>query len=69
MLEFREQFLSSKPAATFKELGTQKITPEGVQIRCHTAKETPPSHKGVELIDGDAEESYMDHLEDLKDNG
>ena len=39
-LEFRDQLLSSEPAATtFKELYAQMIKPEGVQIKSQTAKE------------------------------
>ena len=36
MLEFREQFLSSKPAATLTELRAQMIKPGGAQMKGQT---------------------------------
>ena len=69
MLEFREQTLSCKPAATLKELRVQMIKPEGERMKGQTAKDKPPSDEGLGFIDGDGEDFDMDYLEDLEDNG
>ena len=39
MLEFKENLLSSKPAATLKELRARMIKPEGVRMKGQTAKD------------------------------
>ena len=68
MLEFRENLLSSKPAATLKELRAQMIKPEGLRMKGQTAKDKAPPDKGLELVDGDGEDLDVDYLEDLEDN-
>ena len=68
MLEFREQFLSSKPAATLTELRTQMIKPEGVQMKGQTVKDQAPPAKGLEFVDGDGEDLDVGYLEDLENN-
>ena len=68
MLEFRENLLSSKPAATLKELHAQMIKPEGVRMKGQTAKVKAPPDEGLELVDGDGEDLDVDYLEDLEDN-
>ena len=69
MLEFREQLLSSKPAATLKELLAQMMKPEGVSMKGETAKNKVSPDKGLELLNGDGEDLDEDYLEDLKDDG
>ena len=68
MLEFRENLLPSKPAATLKELRAQMIKPEGAQMKGQTAKDKAPPDEGLELVDGDGEDLDMDYLEDLEDD-
>ena len=69
MLEFREQLLSSKPAATLTELHTQIIKPEGVQMKGQTSKDKATPDEGLELISGDGEDLDMDYLKDLENDG
>ena len=68
MLEFREQFLPSKPAATLTELRAQMIKPEGVQMKGQTVKDQAPPGKGLEFVDGDGEDLDVGYLEDLENN-
>ena len=68
MLEFREQFLSSKPTATLTELRAQMIKPEGVQMKGQTVKDQAPPGKGLEFVDGDGEDLDVGYLEDLENN-
>ena len=68
MLEFRENLLSSKPAATLKELRAQIIKPEGVQMKGQTAKDKAPPREGLELVDGDGEDLDVDYIQDLEDD-
>ena len=69
ILEFREQLLSSKSAATLKELCTQMIKPKGVQMKSQTEKGKATPDKDLELIDGDGEDLNVDYLEDFEDDG
>ena len=39
MLEFKDNLLSSKPAATLKELRAQMVKPEGARMKGQTAKD------------------------------
>ena len=68
MLEFREQFLSSKPAATLTELRAQMIKPGGAQMKGQTVKDKAPPAKGLEFVDGDGEDLDVGYLEDLENN-
>lgn len=61
MPEFREQFLSSKLAATLKELRAQRCTNESLNSQGQRA-----SWQGLELIDRDGENLDVNHLEDLR---
>ena len=69
MPEFREQFLSSKLAATLKEVRAQMVKPEGVQMNSQTAKGKAPPDESLELINGDGEDLNVDYLEDLEYDG
>ena len=60
MLISRLLLLFNKSTA-LKELHAQIITPEGVRMKHKTAKEKVLPDEGLEYIDGDDEDLYVDY--------